>query len=218
APRRVAELEDVARVRLDRPVLVHGADERAFGLEPDLVVGGVRDRAAGEERGEPRAARAEGPSADAIAVEKRPPPVGVERNDTIELLAREVAIRPGLADEIEESLLVPGFARGRRDDLLGEDVERACGHRSPVEQGSPDRGKQRGTLDELVESERKEPPFRDLPEDVPGASDALEERRDRAGGADLDREVDVSNVDAELERRGGDESAQLAGLEALLGV
>ena len=40
-PGRVAELEDVAAVRLDREVLVERADERAVGLEEHLVVGGV---------------------------------------------------------------------------------------------------------------------------------------------------------------------------------
>ena len=55
APRDVAELEDVARHALDGEVFVHGTDRRSFGLEHDLVVEVVRDRAAVGDRGEARA-------------------------------------------------------------------------------------------------------------------------------------------------------------------
>ena len=54
-PRVRAEQEDVARHRLDGPVLVDGADERVVGLGDDAVVAGLGDRAARRERGEPRA-------------------------------------------------------------------------------------------------------------------------------------------------------------------
>ncbi len=58
AIRRVAELEDVAGQAFDGEVLVHGADELARGLEHDVVVGGVGNRAARGERGQARAAPA----------------------------------------------------------------------------------------------------------------------------------------------------------------
>ena len=51
-----------------------------------------------------------------------------------------------------------------------------------------------------------------------GAADALQERGDRARRAELADQVDVADVDAELERRGGDQRLQLAALQALLGV
>ena len=52
----VAELEDVALQALDREVLVHRADELRLRLEHHLVVGVVRNGAAGGDRGEARAA------------------------------------------------------------------------------------------------------------------------------------------------------------------
>ncbi len=58
APRRVAELEDVARHALDGEVLVERADERVVRLEDDAVVGDLRDRAARGQREQPRAAAA----------------------------------------------------------------------------------------------------------------------------------------------------------------
>jgi hypothetical protein len=44
------------------------------------------------------------------------------------------------------------------------------------------------------------------------AAGPLQERRDRARRAELAHEVDVADVDAELERRGGDEHLKLAAL------
>ena len=81
-----------------------------------------------------------------------------------------------------------------------------------------DAPEERGALDELVERQREEAALRGLPQHVARAADALEERRDRARGADLDRQIDVADVDAELERRRRDERPELAGLQPLLGV
>ena len=50
------------------------------------------------------------------------------------------------------------------------------------------------------------------------AADPLQEARDRARRAELADEIDVADVDAQLERRGGDQRLQLAVLQPLLGV
>ena len=59
-PRVRAEQEDVARHRLDGPVLVDGADEGVVGLGDHAVVADLGDRAARRERGEPGALAARG--------------------------------------------------------------------------------------------------------------------------------------------------------------
>ena len=51
---------------------------------------------------------------------------------------------------------------------------------------------------------------------VAGAADALEAPADRTGGLDLDDQVDRAHVDAELERRRGDEAPEAPGLEVVL--
>jgi hypothetical protein len=51
---------------------------------------------------------------------------------------------------------------------------------------------------------------------VAGTTDALQPARNRLRRLDLDHEVDRAHVDAELERRGGDEAGNTAGLEVLL--
>ena len=73
-------------------------------------------------------------------------------------------------------------------------------------------------LDELVARQRKQTAFRRAVDRVTGAPDTLQERGDTARRADLADEIDVADVDAELERCGGDERFQLAVLQALLGV
>src|SRR5262249_59782228 len=53
---------------------------------------------------------------------------------------------------------------------------------------------------------------------VSAASGAVEKRRGAVRRADLADEIHVADVDAELERRGGDERAQRTVLQALLGL
>ena len=77
---------------------------------------------------------------------------------------------------------------------------------------------QRRAFDQLVERQREEPSLRHFSQGMARAAHPLEKRRDRARGAHLDHEVHVADVDAKLERRRGDERAQLPGLQALLGI
>ncbi|MNO70326.1 hypothetical protein D3C76_612050 [compost metagenome] len=53
---------------------------------------------------------------------------------------------------------------------------------------------------------------------MPGAPDPLQEGCDGARRADLADQLDVADVDAQFQRRGGHQHPQAAGLEALLGV
>ena len=52
----------------------------------------------------------------------------------------------------------------------------------------------------------------------PARPDALQEGRDRARRAELADQVDVADVDAQLQRGGGDQRLQLAALQPLFGV
>ena len=78
------------------------------------------------------------------------------------------------------------------------------------------RGEQRRALDERVAGQREEAALRRADPGVVRAADPLQERGDAAGRADLADELDRPDVDAELERRGGDERLQLAGPQAAL--
>ena len=52
---------------------------------------------------------------------------------------------------------------------------------------------------------------------VARAADALQRDRDRSRRSDLADEIDRADVDAELERRRGDDRLELAGLQPLFG-
>ncbi len=136
----------------------------------------------------------------------------------VELLAREIPVGPGALDGRMQRRLVPVLGHAARDDLLRQDVERPRRHGRAVEDALADAAQDGRALHELVEREREEPALRDPLQRVAGAAHTLEERRDRARGADLDDQVHVADVDPELERRRRDERAELAGLQALLGV
>ena len=194
------------------------SDERLLRLQPDLVVRRVRDRASGEQRREPRAARRQDATSDAVAVEERAASAGMKPQDVVERRSGQIAVRPGAAEGVEEVVFLPFAGHAGRDRLLGEDVERGGSRGQEVELPASDAVQQRGALDELVERQRKEPTLRDAREGVAGAADPLQERRDRPRGADLDDEVHVADVDSELERGRGHQRPEPARLEALLGV
>src|SRR5205807_9524562 len=71
-------------------------------------------------------------------------------------------------------------------------------------------------LEQIGPELREDASLRDGAELVPGAADALQAPRDRLRRLDLQHEVDGAHVDAELERRRGDEARDLPRLEQLL--
>ena len=71
-------------------------------------------------------------------------------------------------------------------------------------------------LEQVAAELGEDAPDADLVDAVAGAPDALQPAGDGLGRLDLQDEVDGAHVDAELERAGGDEAGQLAGLEQLL--
>ncbi len=165
------------RVRLDRPVLVDRADEGALGLEAHLVVGGVRDRAAREERR--RGARAcvasRRPFTPSRWSSARRPCVwsATTRSNSSRV---EIAVGPGAPERVEERAPRPSprARRPRRSAARGcRAAAAACGVRSRI--ASADAAQERGALDELVERQREEPALRDLPQRVA-------RRARRAGG------------------------------------
>ena len=73
-----------------------------------------------------------------------------------------------------------------------------------------------GAGDEVAAELREDDAFADRADVVAGAADALHAAGDRRRRLDLHDEIDGAHVDPELERRGGDERAELAGLQRVL--
>ena len=111
-------------------------------------------------------------------------------------------------DRREELVDVPLVHRGHRDDLLREDVERIARIAGRLDRAVVHRLGDGGARDEVAAELREDHAFAHRVDLVAAAADALQAARDRRRRLDLDDEIDRAHVDAELERRGGDERAQ----------
>src|SRR5438128_5944998 len=104
-----------------------------------------------------------------------PPPLGAESfgqhlDHGVELLARQVAVGPGRAHQVEQAVLVPLVARCRRDDLLRQDVEWLLGDDEAVEAPGPYRAQQRRAFDEIVPRQREDAALGNRLEAMPRAA------------------------------------------------
>ena len=104
---------------------------------------------------------------DAVAVEQRrrasrafADALRQHLDDVVEVVAREVAERPGAADEVVEVVLGPVLAGALGDDLLREDVERRDRLHDAVETARAHGADERGALDQLVAAGREETALR----------------------------------------------------------
>ena len=209
---RVAELEDVARQALDREVLVHRADDLVLGLQQHLVVGIVGDGAAGGERGQPGAAPAAQLAVDGIVMDQRAAPAApggeafgqhARPRPRIPRAAGRGRARPAAAARTAR----PRSSRARRPRRRSAAPARRAAARDhqAVELAAAHAVEQRRALDQLVARQREQPALGRAADGVARAADALQEARDRARRAELADEVDVADVDAELQRGGGDQ-------------
>ena len=143
--------------------------------------------------------------------------VGQHLDDLVVLAAGQLAERIGAADEGEQIVLAHVLGGGDGHHLLGDDVEGMTGDVHLVELTAahgPDGG---GRLHQLVTRECEHDALGESAQPVAGAPDALQQRVQRARRAQVDDEVDVSDVDAQLERRGGHHHRDRTRLESLLG-
>ncbi len=140
------------------------------------------------------------------------------RSSCVELAPLERAIGPGPAHQPEQLILVVLARADLGHQLLCQHVERLCGRRQRIELAATHGIEQRGALHQVVAAQRQQPTLRHAADRVIGATHALQERRDRAWRAELADQLDIADVDAELERCGGDQCPQLARLETLLGI
>src|SRR5207253_7942569 len=76
----------------------------------------------------------------------------------------------------------------------------------------------RRALDQVIAREREDAPLRDAFDGVAGAAYPLQESGDAMRRRDLAHEIHMADIDAELERRGGDQHLELALAQPLLGI
>src|SRR5581483_8973720 len=119
--------------------------------------------------------------------------------DVLELDAREIRERIRAAHEAVQLVDLDLLVRAHRDDLLREHVQRISRDLRLLDRARAHALQDDGGL-----------------ERVPRAADALQAARDGLRRLHLDDEVDGAHVDAELERRRGDETRYAPGLQILL--
>jgi hypothetical protein len=225
AVRGVTKLEDVALEALDREILVECSDERPGRLEDHLVVRVVGDGAATGDGGQPGATPRPQPVVHRVTVQigaASPAPsadaLGEHPHDVIEVLARQLPVRPCAGDEGEQLVLAIFARRHFGHDLLRQHVERVRRDAQLIELLAAHRIQQRDRFNQLVTARREQPALRHAADRVIGTTHPLQEHRDGARRPQLTDELHVAYVDAELERGGGDHSLEPARLETLLGV
>jgi hypothetical protein len=187
-PRRVAELEDVTGRAVDREVLVDRADLRLLGPLHDGVVVVVGNGAARRDRGEPCRASRLDDAANAVAMQVRTDAAAAirhafaeHRHHLLELLVAEVGVRRRVADQRGKLGLGQILGGADRDDLLCEDVERCLADRDLVEVAASHAAHERRTLEQLVARQCEQATLRRAANLVARATDALDQRGDRAG-------------------------------------
>jgi hypothetical protein len=133
-------------------------------------------------------------------------------------LTIKLAVGPGAPDKRQQLLLLPGLGVDLRRDLLRKDVKRRLGQDQPIELAATHAVNQCRALDEIVVGEWKQSALGLTPDTMARASYALEEGGDGAWRAELADKVDITDIDAELERGCRHHGGKCAGLKALLGV
>ena len=224
-PARRAEQEHLARPRLVDHLLVELAHAAPVG-QVDREQAAVGDRA-GVGDGERTAALAgaqraghavpDDPRAQLAELLRRV--AAVEHVEhVLELRARQlgegVRAREHRRDQVHGHRVLA--RRGDGDDLLGEHVERVARHDGALDQALAHAPGDDRALEQVGAELGEDAALRGVADAVARPADALQAGGDRLGRLDLQHEVDGAHVDAELERRGGDEARQLAGLELLL--
>ncbi len=130
--------------------------------------------------------------------------------------ARQRRERGAAAYGVEPLLDVDRLEGRHRDGLLGEDVERIGRYVEAFDQPLLHARRGDGRAEQVLPRGRERHALGDLADLVAGPADALQPAGDRRRRGDLDDEVDRAHVDAQLEARGRDDTAQPPGLELVL--
>ena len=116
-------------------------------------------------------------------------------------------------DLVDADHLVRG---GDRHDLLSQHVERVAGDDGGLDLALAHPAGDHRALEQIGAELGKDATLGDVADVVAGTADALHSARDGLRRLDLEHEVDRAHVDAELQRRRGDEARKAAGLQLLL--
>jgi hypothetical protein len=217
-------LKYISSLALHCKIFVECADKcpLAFGHYP--IIGHFGNRAARRHGRNPRRAPRPQAMIDSIAMQisttaiSRRNSITQHRDNFIKTVAREFPVWPCPATQCIKFVFLPVVAGDRRDNLLSKDIERRNRHLDAVEPAATHGSHQRQRFQQLIARQCEQSSLRHASQRMPGAPDALQECRNRPRRTDLAHQVDVTNIDTQLERRGRDNRFQLTSLELLLGA
>ena len=115
----------------------------------------------------------------------------------------------------EDLVDIPRLHRRHRDDLLREHVERIARIARGFDLTLVHRARDCGAREEIAPKLREHDAFADGSGLMSRAADALKAAGDRGRRFDLHDEIDRAHIDAELQRRCGDQRADAAGFQQL---
>lgn len=135
---------------------------------------------------------------------------GDQIDHLLEGLIGQAAIGPRARHLGEQLGQVEGFGTGAAHDVLGQGVQRAGMLRLPVE-GVFGHGLPRGlALQHLEAAGGDHQGARGLVQPVVGPTDALDQATGPLGRGQLDHQIDVAPVDAQVQRRGAHHGLEVA--------
>ncbi len=106
---------------------------------------------------------------------------GKHAKQGVVMFVRQRFERHGLAQAVEQRLLVPGLVAGLGDDLLGQHIQRGLWYLHFIQLAAAHAIEQRHALDQVVSRCREQPSFGHPVHLMPCTPHALQERCDRAG-------------------------------------
>ena len=217
-------MEDIARHALEGEVFVQRADEEFAGQQRDVIVELIGYRAAIGHRRQASPPPGPQPAVDPVVVQVGAAPASLggeavgEHPENVQVdAAGEFAKRCAAGDELEQGVHLPLPHAHFGDDLLAQYIQRLAAQCDGVQFPPTDSVKQRGALHQFVAGEGHQPPLGHAVDTVTGAPHPLQQSRDTSGGAELADQVHFADIDAQFQRRRGDQHLEFAGLEPVLG-
>ena len=132
--------------------------------------------------------------------------------------AAQIRERGGAADDREQLVDPPAVDAGHRDDLLREDVQGVSRVAGRLDLPVVHRARDGGARDQIAAELGEDDSFADRPGLMSGAADALHAAGDRRRRFDLHYQIDRAHIDAEFQRRGGDQRLDAARFQQVFDV
>ena len=225
APGGGAQDDGVAGAALEDHLLIEFADARAASGagEIDGEQAAVGDGAAVDDGDRARALARGELVGDAVPGEARAQfgelvggvAAGEHVEHRIEDAAGEGGVGRGLADEGEERVGIPGVHGDHGDDLLGQHVERVARVVDGLHLARVHGARDGGAGHQIAAVFGEDDGGAGAAHVMAGAAHALHAAGDGGRRFDLHHEIDGAHVDAQFQRRRGDQAAQGAHLEAV---